>query len=280
MPMISLGLKKNGMPLTKKLDRRGENDYTLITMKKISTEGLSPTVSTKATAFLDELLGSGYADNIHSFTIVGSALAGDFDEKASNIDSVIVLKEMDLRFIEFLAPLGKRFRKKGIGAPLIMTPDYITTSLDVFPIEFLNFKLIHTTVYGDDLFDSLDLEKRHLRLQCERDVKAKLIWLRQGYISSLGDRKLLSERLADSITGYIPLFRAIIFLLGKEPPFTKHDVVKTLQELTRIETGIFERILLLRHKKVTLSSEELTASFEQYYRGTEKIATIIDELTL
>lgn len=251
-----------------------------MTMEKINTEGLSITVSTKTTAFLDELLGSGYAGNIHSFTIVGSALTPDFDEKSSNINSVVVLKEMDLSFIEFLAPLGKRFKKKGIGAPLIMTPDYIKGSLDVFPIELLDFKLIHKTVYGDDLFSDLEIERSHLRLQCEREIKTKLIWLRQGYLSSLGDRKLLSERLSDSIPGYISLFRAIILLLGKEPPVKRHDVVVTLQELTKIETGIFEKMLLLRRKQVTLSSEELTAAFEQYYRGTEKIATIIDELTL
>ena len=74
-------------------------------MENINTEGLSLTVSTKTTAFLDELLGSGYAGNIHSFTIVGSALTPDFDEKASVINSVepnsAITEPLGMAFINF-----------------------------------------------------------------------------------------------------------------------------------------------------------------------------------
>ena len=68
-----------------------------------------------------------------------------------------------------------------------MTPEYIRTSLDVFPVEFLNFKLIHATVFGEDIFESLEINRMDLRRQCERELKVKLVSLRQGYISSLGD---------------------------------------------------------------------------------------------
>jgi hypothetical protein len=247
-------------------------------MEQIVTEGLSQNIASKITVFLEEILRSGHASNLHSFHIVGSALTPDFDEKVSDINSVIVFKEMDLSFVEFLAPLGKTYKKKRIGAPLIMTPPYIQSSLDVFPIELLDFKLIHKTLYGEDLFSGLEIEQKHLRLQCEREIKAKLIWLRQGYISSLGDKKLLSERFAESITGYMPLFKAIISLLGKEPPVKRLDVIRTLQEITQIETGIFEKMLLLRRKQISLSRDELITSFEQYYRATERIAKIVDEL--
>jgi len=248
-------------------------------MDTINTEGLTVTVAEKAAALFDEVTGGGYGDALHSLHIVGSALTPDFDEKVSDINSVIVLKEMDLRFVEFLAPLGKTFKKKGIGAPLIMTPAYIGNSLDVFPIEFFDIHLIHKTVYGDDIFSGLDFDRRHLRLQCEREIKSKLIWLRQGYLSSFGDKKLLTERLAESITGYLPLFRAVIFLLGQKPPVRRRDVVTTLQEITRVDTDIFEKMLRLKHKELRLSGEELKTAFEDYYRATEKIATTIDELT-
>jgi hypothetical protein len=212
--------------------------------------------------------------------VVGSALSADFALKTSQINSVIVLKEMDLSFIEFLAPLGNTYKKKSIAAPLTMTPQYIDSSLDVFPIEFLDFKLLHKTVLGDDIIAPLVIESHHLRLQCEREIKTKLIWLRQGYISSLGDKALISERLSDSIVGYMPLFRAVITLLGEEPPILRRDVISALQRLTSMETGIFEKMLLLRRGELKLTKEELTASFEQYYKATERTAKIIDELSV
>jgi len=246
-------------------------------MEKVNLEGIDPVVSERMAPFIEDIL-KGEAGNLHSFHIVGSALTADFNKKTSDINSVVVLKEMDLGFVEFLAPLGRKHRKKGVAAPLIMTPQYIKDSLDVFPIEFFNFRLIHHTVFGDDILGGLEIEDRHLRLQCEREIKTKLIWLRQGYISSLGDKRLLSERLSESITGYIPLFRAIIHLLGKEPPVLSRDVVVTIQEMTSIETGIFEKMLMLRRKELTLSMDEVIAFFEAYYLGTERIGKIINDL--
>ncbi len=249
-------------------------------MKIINTDSLNMTVTAKIRPFIEEVSGSEHAGNLHSFHIVGSALTPDFDEKNSHINSVIVLNDMDLGFVEYLAPLGKRYKKKGVAAPLIMTPAYIENSLDVFPIEFHDFKLIHETVFGEDLFSGIEIDASHLRFQCEREIKTKLISLRQGYISSLGDKKLLNEGLAESIIGYIPLFRAIITLLGRDAPVGRLDVIKSLEESTGIRTGIFEKMLKLRRKQISLSGTELTKSFEEYYEATERIARIIDELTV
>jgi hypothetical protein len=121
--------------------------------------------------FQDEILKS-HKDNIHSITITGSALTDDFDLEKSDVNSVLVLHKMDLGFLELLASLGKTYGKKGISAPLIMTPEYIMHSLDVFPIEFLNIKLLHDTLFGEDLFQHLAIDRKDLRLQCERELKS------------------------------------------------------------------------------------------------------------
>jgi len=249
-------------------------------MKDINTDRLDTAVSTKIDPFVEEIIGSAHADNLHSFYVVGSALTPDFDEKTSDINSVIVLKEMDLAFVEYLAPLGKVYKKKGVAAPLIMSPAYIDSSLDVFPIEFHEFRLLHETIFGEDLFAGLEIQDVHLRLQCERDVKTKLIWLRQGYISSLGDKKLLNEGLAESIAAYIPLFRAVLTLLGRDASGGSFAVIKAFEDEIGIKTGIFQKMLKLRLKQISLSVAELTKSFEEYYRATEKAARRIDELTV
>src|SRR5512140_469613 len=120
-------------------------------MNQPNLTGLLPTVAEKIGPLLHDLLAA-HGKNLHSFHVVGSAVIPDYNEKLSDINSVVVLHSMDLRFITFLAPLGKKYGKKRIAAPLVMTPEYITSSLDAFPVEFLDFKLIHRTVFGDDLF--------------------------------------------------------------------------------------------------------------------------------
>jgi hypothetical protein len=181
----------------------------------------------------------------------------DYNEKLSDINSVVVLHQMDLAFIEFLAPLGKKYGKKKIAAPLVMTPLYIEDSLDAFPVEFLDLKLIHKTIYGPDLFTGIQILPANLRLQCEREIKTKQINLRQGYISSLGKKELLSALLVRSFTGSMALFRAIITLLGKEPPIPRQQVIRHFQETTGVDTAVFEKILLLKSGNVKLSEQDL-----------------------
>ncbi len=248
-------------------------------MERFNTEGLREEIADKFVGFLKEVL-SLYRDNIHSVHLIGSSLTPDYVPGVSDINSIFVLKEMDLDFLKLLAPLGKKYKKTGIAAPLIMTPRYIENSLDVFPIEFFDFRLIHHSILGEDLLEDLKIEKRYLRLQAERELKSKLIWLRQGYLSTMGDKKLLMENLINSITGFIPLFRAIIYLLGQEPPVKRHDVVVRLQELTNIKTSIYEKILLIRRKQTSPGKDELEKAFDDYYRATEKIGRLINDLEI
>jgi hypothetical protein len=245
-------------------------------MGKLMMEALKPFVRERLEPFFVEVLRD--YDNIDSIQVVGSAVTEDFVEGVSDINSVIVLKEMDLAFLDRLAPLGKKYRKKSISAPLIMTPEYIDRSLDVFALEFLNFRLIHCTVYGDDIFRDLEIERHDLRIQCEREIKSKLIWLRQSYISSMGESKLLLENITNSISGFIPLFRGIIFLMNEEPPLESHNIVKILGSISHFQTDIFEKVYNIKHKKYKPLKSEITGIFQEYYRASEKVGRVINDL--
>ncbi|MEJ2069682.1 MAG: hypothetical protein P8X49_06115 [Syntrophobacterales bacterium] len=243
-------------------------------MASLNTSQLSPTVREKVTPFFSEITGA-YDNNIHSIYLVGSVLTTDYIEKVSDINSVIVLKEMDLKFLDILAPLGKKYRKKRISAPLLMTPEYIKKSLDVFPIEFLNFRLTHQTLLGEDILEGLEIDRGDLKRQCEREVKGKLIWLRQGYISSMGNRRMLADNIIRQFTGYMPLFRGFIQLLGEGPPVNRKDVVAVLSRLTGTETDIFEEAYAMKKKVFKPTFEQLHTLFEKYYQATERLLEVI-----
>lgn len=246
-------------------------------MKEIRLEGLNPVVSGRITPFIEDMLRE-YSASIHSIHIVGSAVTPDFNEKTSNVNSVIILHKINFDFIRFLTSLGKKYSKKGIAAPLIMTLEYVYDSLDVFPVEFHDFRLIHRTVFGEDIFGGLVIERGYLRLQCEREIKVRLIGLRQSYISSFGEKDRLANILSQFIVGCMPIIRAIIYLLGKEPPAKRHDAVKTFNELTSIEAGVLEKLLLLRSNAIKPSLKELHQMFEQFYAVLESTGKVVDEI--
>jgi len=249
----------------------------MATMENINITGLLPAVTAKIRPMIDELVAM-HAGNINSIHIVGSAVIPDYNEKISDINSVVVLHAMDLAFIKFLAPLGKKYGKKRIAAPLVMSPEYIRTSVDAFPIEFLDFKLIHRTIYGDDILKDITVNRHNLRLQCEREIKVKLIGLRQGYVSSLGRREQYEAMLVKSFTGSMALLRAIITLTGKEPPVMRTDVIKAFGVSLGIETDTFETLLRLKTKTEKHSDHDMGALFERYYATLEAMEKSVDGL--
>ncbi|MBW2591861.1 MAG: hypothetical protein JRE58_02465 [Deltaproteobacteria bacterium] len=192
-------------------------------LKHVAAEKFKP--------FQEDIL-SRYPDNIHSITIIGSSLTDDFDPENSDINSVFVLNRMDLKFLELLAPLGKKYRKKKVAAPLII----------------------------------------------ERELKVTLIGLRQGYIASMGDRKMLSNMFADSFSGYIPLFRGILLVLGKQVPVQNDDVLSALEEVSGIDVHIFRTIGKQKRQKLKPTAEQLNAIFKDCYMAIEKLGDMTDEI--
>ena len=239
--------------------------------------GLKPDISARFNLFLNDVL-EHHRGKIHSVYIVGSALTEDYDPKISDINSVLVLHEMDLEFLDRLAPLGKKYGKKHIAAPLIMTPGYIDKSIDVFPVEFLNIKLLHCTVFGNDIFKELAIPTSDLRRQCERELKVKLIGLRQGYISAAGEQKILAQGLVDSFAGYIPLFKAFLVLLGREAPQNNMEVLSVLEEVSGIQNDAFKQVWMYKRRKTKPSIDELHLVFKDYYRIIERLGDMIDAL--
>jgi hypothetical protein len=245
-------------------------------MQNLIFESIPIEAANRIRPFFEEIL-EGCPDKVHSLYVTGSAITSDFREKTSDVNSLIVLNEMHFDFFKFLAPLGKKFKSKGIAAPLVMTPSYINESLDVFPMEFLELKLIHKTAYGYDLVKDLEIDPKLLRLQCEREVKTRLIGLSQGYLSSLGETDTIASLLSRSIKSCMPLFRSIIFVMGNTPPLKNIDVINMLNGSAQIDKEVFTKALLLKEKR-SKDRGEVLSLFESYYRNLETVAGIVNAL--
>ncbi|KPJ66001.1 MAG: hypothetical protein AMJ43_09435 [Coxiella sp. DG_40] len=236
-----------------------------------------------------EKLIAGLGDNLQSITVVGSSLTEDFKPGQSDINTVLVLAKQTLSSLNTIASLAKpiwlrrsasprRVSKKKISAPLLMTPSYIERSRDVFAVEFLDFQLNHQTVLGSDPFASLSFDKKDVRLQCERELKATLIRLRQGYIASAANKKLVRDILISAAKGLAPLLRALLWLKDidrpprAEPTFRKAASEFSLNMDCLLTAGKW------RHEKVRLSESEMENAFESVYATVDQLALTVDKL--
>ena len=201
----------------------------------------------------------------------------DWDASRSDINTLLVLREMDLAVLESIAPLGRRFKGTGIAPPLVMELGYVNSSLDVFPMEFLEMRLIHETVLGEDILASMKIDRGDLRHQCEREIKSRLVGLRQAYLRALGEPKALAEALVQFLSGYQPLARGILVLLGKEPPLRRAEAFAALEAAVGTDAGVFVEMLALKEGRVKPDAAGVRDLFERCHKATERLGRILDE---
>ena len=228
-------------------------------------------------AFAERLL-TARGDTLQSITIVGSSLTEDFRPGKSDINTVLVLGRQTLASLNAVASLAKPMSRKKMSPPLLMTQSYIERSRDVFGIEFLDFQLAHETIMGDDPFTSLAFDKKDVRLQCERELKAMLIRLRQGYIAAAANKKLVRDILISTAKGMAPLLRAMLWLKDIDRTArTEATFVKAADEFS-IDANPLTSSTKWRHEKIRLSETEMENTFESVYSVVEQLAGIVDKL--
>ena len=225
-----------------------------------------------------ERISKSLGDNVQSITVVGSSLTGDFKPGQSDINTVLVLSKQTLGALNAVASLAKPMSKKKISPPLLMTLPYIERSSDVFGVEFLDFQLTHKTVLGEDPFTSLAFEKKDVRLQCERELKATLIRLRQGYIAAAANRRLVRDILISTAKALLPLLRAMLWLKDIERVGDTGPTFSKAADEFSVKTDSLTAADQWRHQKIRLSEAEMENTFESIYSIVDELAELVDKL--
>lgn len=219
-----------------------------------------------------------FGESLISIHIYGSAATKDFNPKYSDINVAILLEDLNLKNLIRAKETIKHLRKKHVSAPLFLSKQYIESSLDTFPIEFLNIKSTHKTVYGEDYFEELKIDNEHLRLQAERELKGKLLILRLAFLENIGNLKVIKNLIFTSLSSFIPVMKAIIVLKNEEIPQSIIDIINKTSDILEVDFTIFRRAFDIKNKKIKLKSNELIDFYEMYVQAVDQLSEIVDKL--
>ncbi|MEJ2703028.1 MAG: hypothetical protein P8Z79_11365 [Sedimentisphaerales bacterium] len=246
-------------------------------MNKVQLDALPEGIRPPMRHF-SETVFQALGDNLQSITVVGSSLTADFKAGESDINTVLVLGRQTVSALNAVASLARPMSRQKLSPPLLMTPPYIERSSDVFGVEFLDFQLTHQTIFGEDPFASLTFEKKDVRLQCERELKATLIRLRQGYIAAAANRRLVRDILISTAKALAPLLRAMLWLKDLERP---GETGRTFIKATRVFSIAMDSVIAAhqwRHERVRLSEAEMEGAFKAVYSTVDELADVVDKL--
>ena len=219
-----------------------------------------------------------YGDDLLSIVLYGSATGPGYRPGKSDLNFMMVLSEEGIEHLDKAFKTISKWRKRNVAVPLFLTRPYVETSLDVFPVEYLNMQRNHILVYGEDILCDLTFQREHVRLQCEREIKGKLLLLREAYLETAGKGRALKEVIGRSIQAFIAIFEALLFLKEMEIPSEPRNVLSLGCRTFEIDNGLFEKLLDIKEEKIRIDDRELNRLFGDYVREVRKLSKIVDTL--
>lgn len=210
--------------------------------------------------------------------LTGSVLNQGFDPKVSRVNVLIVARALDLDTLTALRDAIPVTKKPPHFDPLFLTRGQIEKSLDVFPIEWLEIQERKLLIEGEDVFETLEVPKTYLRLQCEHELRGKHIRLRQAYLATAKDPAELERLLRDGASSFATLFRTLLRLSGEAPPASTAQMIERVSDLFQLDAQGLLVPHLVRYSGRTHKGDEIVTMFRKFLGEVDRLVVAIDRL--
>ena len=223
-------------------------------------------------------LREAHGGTLLSVSLYGEAASPSYRPGASALSLLVVLEEISQPVLHKMLHLVERWHERRVGTPLFMDPEYIRTSADVFPMEFLDIRDRHYLLVGGlDYFSDIQIDREHLRLQVEEQLRGKMLHLWEAYLETARSHEELGDLVCSSAPGFEQVLRAMLYLKDRDRPSATLDVIGAVEFAFGIALKALTRIELLRQEHRTPTNEEVDSLFADY---TAEVRTLVDKADL
>ena len=218
-----------------------------------------------------------FGDKLVAVCAYGSAARGEYVRGKSDINMLVILDSAQIETLRSALSYLKKWKKRSIATPLFLTREYIMTSLDTFPIEYLEMKSCYQCLFGEDLLKGLSLERSFVRLQCEREIRSKLLRLRQTFLETGGEPARVRELIVRSIPTFVVLLKSLLYVKGEAVPVKTGEVFAKSVSALGLEEPVVNELLALKSGTSSQKKDETISFLGAYVAEMQKLAQIADE---
>lgn len=230
----------------------------------------------KQIAEFSERLKQAAGPNLVSAILYGSATTDEFHEGYSDLNVLCVLRDVSAAALRQISPDINGWIKHRNPAPVLLAANELARDAEMFAIEMLDIKRHHRVLAGDDVFATLAIPMAVHRIQLEHELRTKLQLLRQQYAAS-NDRQA-TALMANSLSGFLALFRHALLATGAEPPHGRTNIVTAVAQKFNFDPASFARLLQLRRHEIRPRDLDPHGTFAVYVSGIEKVIAAVTAL--
>ena len=216
--------------------------------------------------------------NLRSVLLHGSVVRDEAVAGLSDVNVLVLLDEVGPEQLGAIAPLARDWREAAGAPPLIFAEREWARAVDVFAIEVADMKDAHELLYGMDPVASLEPKRNELRLQTERELRGKLLQLREGTLLAADSPTELGWLLTAALPSFTAYMRATLRLAGRDVPPDTPSVIIATAEVIGADPAPFAAVWDARRAGRKLEARIGDPIVADFYGLAERMADHVDRL--
>lgn len=221
---------------------------------------------------LEKALG----EELVSVVLYGSAAGGDHGGRRSDYNLLVVTRDLGVALLRRVAPLVGPWVKAGNPPPLFFTEARLRASADVFALEIADIRDNHRVLWGRNPLEGIEPDAGHLCWELERELKGKLIQLRERFLVGGGKPKEVERLLIASLSTFLVLFKNTLRLFESgPPPRMKLEACRRLRTYLDFDLEALEVVAALKEERKPEGYDPLVL-FGRYLAAVERVVDGVD----
>ena len=212
---------------------------------------------------------------MRSAALFGSAARGEWIDGVSDVNVLVLVDTIDAQLLVRGATTARSSVKRRV-MPLLMEQEEWRRAGDVFSIELADMKDAHVPLFGDDPVEHYAANHDNLRLQAERELRAKLLHLHSGMLLAGEDGKRLGQLLLHALPSFTTYLRAALRLAGEPVPATTPAVIDQACRLVGADADVFQRVYRARTSRSALEPGAADPLADGFNTAAQQMAEYID----
>lgn len=216
--------------------------------------------------------------NFAGLILYGGLARGRFRPGRSDINIVLLLNDMSGKSLAEVAPALRAAWRAARVEPLLLTPAEVKGAADAFATKFLDIQTFHVVLAGDDPFAGLTINREHLWLRVEQELRNLSLRMRRRYITIADDPDDMTAMLLRIARPLAIELETLLRLKGKTVPAVDRSaaVFESAADAFQLDREALARLAVLR-QDMKLPMDEVPGLYHRVLDSITRAANIADQ---
>ena len=227
--------------------------------------------------FIGQLIGF-YKEDLVSIVAFGSAVSGDYADKTSDVNLLVVYSDLNIADPKAVTKLAQRWLEKRNFVPRFLSKRNLVDSAKYFQIDLMEMRDAHVVLYGEDVLAQLPVSLLDMRWQLAHEIKSMRMRVKQQFWRAAGNERTMRIILLQRFSSLIHLMRALLSLKNKPTRPSHREVIQAAERELGIDRQFAQRLFEVKAGQARIGREELVQSFDKLMEMIRTIDRHVDQL--